>query len=691
MTQTIYQMGFLGFTSAVLTLAVVALLIWVMLQRRRVFNRAIQLMALGVFLVGAAFYLVGYLSLNLGQGDLFLTLSGLLRALFSAAAMFAFQDNVAVLERGLSPWFTNNTALQLLFWMTHLLAAVVTASALLSVFGRQFLERISLHFRRFPKRYYLFGNAQEVITLGRNIALHDNARIRPDRKRLLVCMAPVFTEEQVDAVRAFEGIVIESNLPDLEERLESASAFYRVSKREQRHIILLVDDDSAALAAAKQLAVRLEKLDEPHYVELSVRSHNEWMMQELDNLSARTSFALNSIALHTMAVRKLLLEHPPFKFLHFEKAVANRGLHALVVGFGQVGQAATLALVESAPFLGGLPQIDIVDTQAVDKQERFYIDYPAFRPGAVVEPFASCEFYELDVTSSIFWQSLQSNEPLAKHYDYVIVALGHDNLNLDVAYRIVRLLQQETSREADNGDAGGADACSKDPCLTSLIAVQLSKSSMLSLASKDNLVAFGQLDSLLNDACIINANVDTLAKAVNLVHAQSLASSDGLSTSSLCSTKLWAQLSGFLRSSNRSVADFIPAYLHLAGTTCKEVLSEEGATLTKDKDLLENLVRTEHRRWAAFHYSKGYLPMSTQHMSARAAILKRADKNLASCHKDEELRSHACLVAYEDLSSVNVCYAKLTGDTKRDFYTNNLSNIIMIPKFLRLLGSENKG
>ena len=70
----------------------------------------------------------------------------------------------------------------------------------------------------------------------------------------------------------------------------------------------------------------------------------------------------------------------------------------------------------------------------------------------------------------------------------------------------------------------------------------------------------------------------------------------------------WRNCDYFSRMSSRASADFAMALLHSAGISIQEALEN----WNPQGELLENLAKTEHLRWCAFHYAMGFRPMSRE-------------------------------------------------------------------------------
>ena len=146
----------------------------------------------------------------------------------------------------------------------------------------------------------------------------------------------------------------------------------------------------------------------------------------------------------------------------------------------------------------------------------------------------------------------------------------------------------------------------------------------------------------------------------------------------------WMECNYFNRMSSRASADFVGAMLRAAGKTAKQV-EENGWELTDRQ--MENLGRTEHLRWCAFHYCMGFSPMSGEDYDARAREYRRQmeqdGRSAIRVSKNMQRRTHACLVSWEELDSLSEKESKLLG-RKVDFKAMDKDNVAAIPELLRL-------
>ena len=138
----------------------------------------------------------------------------------------------------------------------------------------------------------------------------------------------------------------------------------------------------------------------------------------------------------------------------------------------------------------------------------------------------------------------------------------------------------------------------------------------------------------------------------------------------------------FSRMSSRASADFTHAMLRAAGKTREQVAAGDW-DLTAE--MLENLSRTEHLRWCAFHYCMGFHTMTDAEFDSRAQEYRHqvAQNGKATIRigKNMEQRTHACLVDWDELDTLSRKENAIT-DQNKDYKALDRANVQAIPKML---------
>ena len=139
----------------------------------------------------------------------------------------------------------------------------------------------------------------------------------------------------------------------------------------------------------------------------------------------------------------------------------------------------------------------------------------------------------------------------------------------------------------------------------------------------------------------------------------------------------WRDCDPFSRASCRASFDFFPAFLHAAGVSREDVLAGHWPPRP---EVLENLARTEHLRWCAFHLAMGYAPMSDEEFDRRAELYRRGE--LTRVAKDARRMTHACLTPWEALDELSGRENRVTGGDV-DYKALDRNNVLAVPELLR--------
>ena len=147
----------------------------------------------------------------------------------------------------------------------------------------------------------------------------------------------------------------------------------------------------------------------------------------------------------------------------------------------------------------------------------------------------------------------------------------------------------------------------------------------------------------------------------------------------------WVACDPFSKMSSRASAEFIPALIKASGSTPEEI-KEKGWDL--DEESMAVLGEMEHLRWCAFHFANGYSTMSEaeflrnteQYMHCREKGLP-----LPRISKNTEMRTHACLIPYDELDKLSERENAVTGKNT-DYKQLDIDNVMMIPDILRARG-----
>ena len=366
-------------------------------------------------------------------------------------------------------------------------------------------------------------------------------------------------------------------------------------------------------------------------------------MQALNNRYGYTD--VNPFDTHTLTARLLTLEYPVYNTIRFDQnGLAEQDVDILIAGFGSTGQAVLRALVRNGQFEGSrfhaavfAPEIYSIAGHFFTVYEEMCSDY-------------SIEFYECDARSTEASQYIMEHATSLK---YVVACTG-DN---DRDWEIIRAFENVLGKYSEQ--------------ILLLICGQGTVTRVGSGSSLDIVTDIWKKETL-------NASIaDRPAKAVNASYYKT---EDGTPE------ELWRSCTPFSRESCRAAADFTRAYCRIAGISEKD--AARGSWNLSD-ELLENLSRTEHLRWNAFHRSMGWKVMSDEEFSQRAEVYRfqrmKTGKPLIRISKNEADRHHACLVTWEELRTLSDKENEITGKNV-DYQQFDRDNVMAVPELLRAFG-----
>ena len=145
----------------------------------------------------------------------------------------------------------------------------------------------------------------------------------------------------------------------------------------------------------------------------------------------------------------------------------------------------------------------------------------------------------------------------------------------------------------------------------------------------------------------------------------------------------WMECDYFSRQSCRAATDFIPAFLSAAGKTAEQVIQGDWAL---SDEQIENLSRTEHLRWCAFHYCMGFSAMDDAEFTARTNIYNEQKNTNGNptirIGKNMSGKTHACLIPWEELDTLSAKETAITGK-KIDYKAMDTDNVLAVPQLLQ--------
>jgi hypothetical protein len=382
------------------------------------------------------------------------------------------------------------------------------------------------------------------------------------------------------------------------------------------HILLAREDDASALALAQAVRAAAPTA----LITLLLRDTR--LAEDAAAMISQPRTRVLSTA--TVAARALHIDHAPFVIA---RGLGHPRIHALIVGFGQTGQAIARDLIVNCrtTYLA-LPRITVVDPQAKALEGVMRVRAPELDACAeftFIEGALGTQGVEPDIAT--LGRTIGAGGPVTVAY----VARDADAEGLSAAGMLQSLL-----RATDLGEPP--------------IFVRLSDVHMLSRTAGGQggfnaLIPFGDLQSIIAATEFLSETPDSAARAFSEAY-RSLLPAEKRVDPTLRSNRPWDSLDETFRQATRDAVAHIPAKLASAGVDPVLWLGKAGPPqLPRDVQLFANeaecerLAELEHERWNAQRRMDGW---------RWADVLE----------KDEHRRVHPNLIAYDQLSEDTKAY-----------------------------------
>ena len=326
---------------------------------------------------------------------------------------------------------------------------------------------------------------------------------------------------------------------------------------------------------------------------------------------------------HWLIARLLIRKAPPWSCMHFDAAGrATNDFHVVIVGFGQMGRAVLRQLVMNGQMEGSTFRADVFDRNMSDMSGLLRSRY-----GAMMDEY-DIRLHPENAQSDAFYSLLRDSSP-----SMIVLCTGKPGQNRELSLDIDHWYEV-------NGHSPLIIQCTYD---TLIIGTEEYHLSNFDVRSMDHM------------AMIIN-------------HTYTNGPSEELD---------WRACDPFSRASSRASADFFPALLLASGRTSDEVLA---GSWPPPAEVLENLARSEHRRWVAFHLATGYRPMSDEEFNERAARYLAGES--VRIAKNSASMTHACLISWDELDTLSQKENAVTGK-QLDYKALDRNNVLAIPDMLK--------
>ena len=526
----------------------------------------------------------------------------ILRTVFDSCRIFGGSDNWSKISEA----FMGITAWEVLFWTIQLMALTTSASAVVLSLGSRLLREIRMWILRARDITLIFGLNENTLEFGRELS---------EKEKTSLLYVDHSEQDKFSTAVNQMGALFRSD----GEALNGTVRFLRsIGLRPGRRKLHLYALDSSMNANQHYAGLLLASLEargiHPEQTSLTILSVSEETDDPMQAIPGRYGYgSVISINESEMAARVLIRNYPPYRAIRFdENGLAQNDFHAVIIGFGQTGQAVLRQLVMNSQFQGNSSHIAIF---APDHEKR--MGWLSHECRAMLQHY-DIQFHPYDGRSFQLYDYLEDH---VGSINYVAVCAGNDIVNAEIAQRIRPFLKRR------NSDA---------PVLV------CSCRGVSHCAFEEHLV----YHRIYTMEILCTDRIDRMAMTL---HHSYCGGGD--------MTENWRKCSYFDRMSSRAAADFYDALLHAAGKTREEALADWNPRGM----LLENLAASEHLRWNAFHYCMGFRPMTEEEFQTRAAEYSAHKASGYRITKDVEARIHGCMVSWEALKDYSAKENRITG------------------------------
>ncbi len=554
-----------------------------------------------------------------------------IRCLMAVWGMFVSRNDFATLSS--TPLFASSYAV-LFFWLVHLMAQYATASAAIATIGARALRRMRLWMACFGQLSVIYGVNENSVDFGRQLAEQGRNNV-------------VFVDDKAPdslngAITSFGGVVITDKNALWPDKRFLRSLGIRGDKRNYS-FYLLHKNEAKNIKYAFALKDALQTNGIPaHTTSLVMLGDEETHIQPLQAFGENYGFGNVSVFDAAGIVSRLLIHHfPPAATMAFNPdGSAAEDFESVLIGFGAVGQSVMKQLVMNGQFAGSNFSLAVF---APDYEKTGgYIS----ATGQSITDNYNIEFYDYDGRSHKMYDYILAHK---SSMNYIVICTGNEKSNNEIGGEITRYLTRIGSRAQVY--TAGYNGIS---CLT------------------DGNIPPKQYPVFTTDV-LCTDRLDAMAARLNHTYCGN----------DRTPWENWAACDWFSRMSSRASADFMPSMAIAAG---KDLYNAQDWTLTDAQ--LENLGKTEHLRWMAFHFVMGYEKMPDEVYDAREKqyIQEKALYGTGRIRtgKDTAARQHACLIPWEDLDALSERENKITGGNT-DYKFTDKANVLAIPQLYATL------
>lgn len=566
-----------------------------------------------------------------GQSGHMENMTAIIHTLVDVGRMFVGVNNEGIFLEALDETGLDSPSLSLLFWVVHFLAYYSMASAAVMALGKGAVRRLRIMLLSLRDVELIYGITENSLIYGK--------RLSANRRVSVVFVGTASPAEETE-IRQMGAIMFSDDAA-----MTPKASFLKMlhMKKNRLHLCALSESPDLNFNYAMRMMKLMHEANvKPEFTSLTLLGREESFGGDLQADSDHYGYGeIKAFDNSELTARLLIQKYPVCNAVEFDedkKAITD--VEVLVVGFKKTGQEVLKKLIANGQFEGSDFRAYVFDPELKDISGFFGARYKSLLKAYSVE------------MSTDGWQSENFCSFLQMHahtLTYIVIAVDSMNLGGEIAGDIMELLIRE-----------GRDMPIYQCCDGTVVCHRKGRESKYS--------------NLYDADVLYSGHMDDLAMQINHYYH----SPDG------SVSEQWLACDYFSRMSCRASADFAAVYLKRLNITSIEDISEEQ---------MENLAKTEHKRWCAFHYSMGYRSMSREEWEGRASEYRRqvssGQTTLIRISKDAATCRHACLIPWDELDELSARENEVTGKNV-DYKQLDRDNVSVITNVLAAEADKKK-
>ncbi len=520
-------------------------------------------------------------------------------------------------------WFANNVVWQIIYWLVHLLAVFVTASAVLITWGKKLLSRIKLMIPDKDLCILYCDNDRKIDYVA-----------QLEQKGYRILYIGEFSKELNNKLSEYRvGFIADKQVKKDGKWLKPFLLLRKNTMNIQ--VICVSQDDSKAVNFLRTLFDSFTSLKvSTRNVKAHILGKNVVDYAFVSDLKDYEGYRYITevYAIGEMAAHELVRKARPYETMKFdyETCKAQNDFNAMIIGFGDVGQDVLRYLIRYSQFLGSTFSAEVYDVDIDNCGGLFREMY-----SDMIERY-NVSFHSLNAFGAQIYQNFSEKHKL----NYIVACTGDDETNRQIINNL------QTYRQI-HGE-----------CFTEKSVIACASKTRIEVLFSDGHVEYMKTADIDD---FIDEKVNMTARHINDVYYLSKA---GYSQTEL--TDLWYKKDPIDRLSSVAAAEYLDTFFACSnswGLSRKELEKKINDSLSK---ILPEL---EHMRWNAFESTIGVSQMSREEFQnnidrclklTEKAIESGSDEDLSEAEKQFAITRkdlgpyglggrHACLADWDEL------------------------------------------